>query len=67
MEGACGTYGGEERCVQGFWKVRPEGKGPTGRPRPRWKDNISMSLQHVEWGGMAWVALIQGRDRSGSV
>jgi len=40
---------GEEKVRTGFWKGRPEGKGPTGRPRPRWKYNISMSLQHVEW------------------
>jgi hypothetical protein len=46
----------------GFWKGRPEGKGSTGRPRPRWKD-ISMTFQHVEWGGMDWVAGAQGRER----
>jgi len=46
----------------GFWKGRPEGKEPTGRQRPRWK-GISMSLQHVEWEGMDWVDLAQGRDR----
>jgi hypothetical protein len=50
-----------------FWKRRPEGKGLTGRPRPRWKDNISMSLQNVEWGGMDWVALAQGRGGDGSL
>jgi hypothetical protein len=23
MGGACGTYGGQERCVQGLWWARP--------------------------------------------
>ena len=42
---------GTEEWRTGSWKERSEGKGPTGRPRTRWKD-ISMSLQHLEWGGM---------------
>jgi hypothetical protein len=27
--------------------VKPEGKGPLGRPRRRWADNIKMDLQDV--------------------
>jgi hypothetical protein len=27
---------------------KPEGKGPLGRPRHRWKDNTKMDLQEVE-------------------
>jgi len=42
--------------------MRPEGKGPLGRSRRRWKDNIKIDLQEVEWGGMDWIALPQGRD-----
>ena len=30
--------------------VKPEGKTPLGRPRRRWKDNITMDLQEVGWG-----------------
>jgi hypothetical protein len=26
---------------------KPEGKGPLGRPRRRWEDNIKMDLQEV--------------------
>ena len=42
---------------------KPEGKKPRGRPRRRWKDNIKMDLQEVEWGGMDWIDLAQDRDR----
>ena len=34
MSGTCMMYGAEETCIQG---VTPEGKGPLGRPRRRWK------------------------------
>ena len=61
MGGACSTYGGKERCVQGFgWK--PEEMRPLGRPRLRWDDNINMGLQEVGCGGMDWIDLAQDRD-----
>jgi hypothetical protein len=52
MDGACGTYGGRERCAQGVGWGKPEGKRPLGRPRRRWEDNIRMDLQEVGWGGV---------------
>ena len=39
-----------------------EGKGPLGRPRRRWEDNIKIDLQEVECGGMDWIELAQDRD-----
>jgi hypothetical protein len=42
---------------------KPEGKRPLGRPRRRWKDSIKIDLQEVEWRGMGWIDLAQGRDR----
>jgi len=30
---------------------KPEGKGPLGRNRLRWEDNIKMNLQEEECGG----------------
>jgi hypothetical protein len=41
---------------------RPEGKRLLVRSRRRWKDNIKMDLQEVEWG-MNWIDLAQNRDR----
>ena len=29
------------------WK--PEGKGPLGRPRRKWEDNIKMYLYAIRW------------------
>jgi hypothetical protein len=54
-----GTRTGVDRVLVG----RPDGKKPLGRPRPRWEDNIKMDLQEVGWGGMAWIAVAQDRDR----
>jgi hypothetical protein len=42
---------------------KPEGKGPPGRPRRRWLDNIKMNLQEVEYGIMDWIGPTQDRDR----
>ena len=42
---------------------RREGKRPLGRPMRRWKNNINMDLQEVEWEGMDWIDLAQDRDR----
>ena len=42
---------------------KPEGKGPLGRPRSRWEDNIKMDLQEVGLGCGDWMELAQDRDR----
>jgi hypothetical protein len=41
----------------------PGGKGPLGRPRCRWVDNIKMDLRDLVWGGMNWIDLTQDKDR----
>jgi hypothetical protein len=64
MGGACGTYGGQERCIQGF-DGEPDGKSPLGRPRRRWENNIIIDLQEVGCGGMNWIDLAQHRYRWG--
>jgi hypothetical protein len=51
MGGECNTYG----VWRGVYKVligKPEGKGPLGRHKRRWKDNIKMDLQEVGCGDM---------------
>ena len=60
--GACGTYGGKERRVQGFGG-KAEGRRPVGRPRCRWEDNLKLNLQYAGCGGMDWIELAQDRDR----
>jgi hypothetical protein len=42
---------------------KPEGKGPLGRPRRRWVDNIRMDLGEVGWGDVDWIGLAQDRDK----
>jgi hypothetical protein len=42
---------------------KPEGKGPLGRPRHDWEDNIKMAVQDVGCGGMDWIDLGQDWDR----
>ena len=54
---------GEERgCIGSWWGTRRE-KGPLGRHRRRWVDNIRMDLQEVECGYVDWIGLAQDRDR----
>ena len=62
MGGGCNTFGGEERCIQGFG-VEHEGWESLGRPRHRWEDIIKIDLQEVGCGGMDWIELAQDRDR----
>jgi hypothetical protein len=42
---------------------RCEGKGPLGRSRHRWEDNIKMDLVEVGCGDMDLIELAQDRDR----
>jgi hypothetical protein len=62
MGGACGMYGGQERCIQGL-VGRHDWKRPFGRPRSRWDDNVKIDLQEVGWGDMNWIDLARDRDR----
>ena len=62
MSGACSTYGGGERRIQGFGG-ETGGKESLERPRRRWEDNIKMNLQEIGGGGMDWIELAQYRDR----
>jgi hypothetical protein len=54
---------GEGRGAYRILVGRPEGRGPLGRSRHRWEDNIKMDFQEVGWGGMDWIDVAQDRDR----
>ena len=53
----------EGRSVYKVLVGKPEGKGPLGRPRHRWEDNIKMYLQEVGRSFGDWMELAQDRDR----
>jgi hypothetical protein len=54
---------GDRRGAYRVLVGRPEEKGPLGRSRRRWENNIKIDLQEVGWGGMDWIDLAQDRDR----
>jgi hypothetical protein len=54
---------GERRGVYRVLVGRPGSNSALGRPRCRWKGNITMDLQEVGWGGLDWIDLAQDRDR----
>ena len=62
MGGECSTCG-EGIGMYRVWVGKPEGKGPLGRPRRRWGNNINMDFQEVGCGGMDWINMAQDRDR----
>jgi hypothetical protein len=43
--------------------VKPEGRRPLGRPRPRWEDNIKVGFQESECGSLDWMELAVDKDR----
>jgi len=47
---------GERRGTYRILVGKREGKGPLGRTRNIWEDDIKVDLQEVEWG--AWIGLI---------
>jgi hypothetical protein len=62
MGGACSAHG-ERRGVYRVLVGKPDGKGPLGRSRGRWGDNIKTDLQEVGCEGMEWIELAQEWDR----
>jgi hypothetical protein len=41
---------------------KPEGKGPFGRTKRTWEDNIRMDLRETGWKYADWIHLAQDRD-----
>jgi hypothetical protein len=62
LDQACGTCGGEEKCIPAFgWET--EGKRHLGRLRYKWEDNVKVCLKKIGWKGMGYVNLAQDRDK----
>jgi len=53
----------EKRSAHRVLVGKHEGKRRLGRPKHRWKDNITMGLQEVKWEGMEWYYMAEDRDR----
>jgi hypothetical protein len=54
---------GEKRNAYRLLVGKPEGKGPLGRQRRRWMDNIRIDLGEVGWGDVDWIGLAKDRNR----
>jgi 3-oxoacyl-ACP reductase-like protein len=71
IKSRCVRWAGHVACIgarRGVYKVlvgKPEGRGPLGRPRHRWEDNIKMDLPAVGCGNMGWTELIWLRIGTG--
>jgi len=48
----------------GFWWGNPRKRDQLGRSRRRLEDNIKMDLQEVRCGGMDWIDVTQGTNRT---
>jgi hypothetical protein len=54
---------GDKRNMYRLLIGKPEGKGPVGRPRHPWIDNIKMDLLEIGLVGVDWDGLAQDRYR----
>jgi hypothetical protein len=54
---------GEKMNVYRLLVGKPEGKGPLGRPRRRWIENIKMDLLEIGMNVVDWIGLAQDRCR----
>jgi hypothetical protein len=52
-----------QREEEEFWCERQKEKGPIGRPRCKWEENIKMDLREIGRGGMDWTDLAQDRNQ----
>jgi hypothetical protein len=41
---------------------KPKGKGPLGRPKRRWVNNIKMDIRKTGCNGVDWIDMAQERD-----
>jgi hypothetical protein len=53
---------GEMRNAYKILAGKPEGKGPRGKRRCRWEDNIRMDIGEMGWEGVKWTHLSEARE-----
>jgi hypothetical protein len=54
---------GEKRNAYRILVEKPEGKGPLGRPRCRWLNNLKIDFREKGRGGMDSIDMAQERDK----
>jgi hypothetical protein len=54
---------GKKRIAFRILVGKPEGNRPLGRPRRTWMDNLKMYLREIEWDDMAWIDMVEGREK----
>jgi hypothetical protein len=47
----------------GFWWESQKKTRLLRRPKRRWDDNIKMDLREIGWSDMAWIRVVQDRDK----
>jgi hypothetical protein len=65
MGRACSIHGVKKNSYR-ILVGKPEGKGPVGRHRNRWEDNIKMNIREMEQDGMDWIDLAQDMISGGN-
>jgi hypothetical protein len=58
----CCTNGGKRNAYR-ILVGKPDGKRLLGRQIPRWVHNIKMDLREIDWDGIDWSDLAQGRNQ----
>jgi hypothetical protein len=53
----------EKRNAYRLLLGKPEGRGPLGRSRRRWLENIMIDLVEMGWGDVDLIGLTQDRGR----
>jgi hypothetical protein len=54
---------GEKRTVHRLLVGKLNGKGPLGRPKRRWVDNIDMDVLGIGWGDVDWIGVVQNKNK----
>jgi hypothetical protein len=60
--GGADRRNGETRNAYMFLVGKAKEKGPLGRIKHRWVDNIKMDLGQIGLGEVGWIGLAQDRD-----